>query len=396
MRKNKSVAILDVRSNEISFLLGSRGVNNNFSYSGNHVEKYEGFCSQGFFDEESFRRAVVRAIGAVRQAYDGTIDSVYVGVPAAFVSVVTTGRTAAFNSKRKITAQDIDAFYESGLTSLMVQGRCIRKSAMYFTLGDNRKYFSADDLYGVPTNMLKGALCYYFVSEYFYSLLNSVLNDMGFTAVEFIPSTLAQSIYLLDEKKREGYGFLLDIGYTSSSISVVYGDGIVHEESFDFGVASVLVALMQTMEIDFAVAEEMLGLANISGGNVPKDLAYYTELDERAFSVQKINDVIKCGLDELCEKVDDFLKKRYKDKATTMIAINPISITGEGISCIKGAAEHIAKRVGWLTEIVSPDLPYYDKPTCSSRIALLSMALSNCKSQSWWERLFYKNGGKRK
>ena len=395
MKKNKSVAILDVRSNEISFLLGSKGVNNTFVFSGMHNEKYDGFCSQGFFDEESFRRAIVRAIGAVRQAYDGTIDTVYVGVPSSFITVVTTGHTASFNGKRKITAQDIDALYESGLNGLMAQGRCIRKSAMYFTLGDNRKYFSADDLYGVPTNMLKGALCYYFVSEYFYATLNSVLSNMGFVGVEFIPSTLAQSIYLLHEKKREGYSFLLDIGYMTSSISVVYGDGIVHEESFDFGVASVLVALMQTMEIEFPVAEEMLALANISGGNVPKDLAYFTELDERSFSVQKINDVIKCGLDELCEQVDEFLKKRYKDKAPIMTAINPISITGEGISAIKGASEHIAKRVGWLTEIVSPDLPYYDKPTCSSRIALLSMALSDGKEQTWWERLFNKNGGKK-
>jgi cell division ATPase FtsA len=200
----------------------------------------------------------------------------------------------------------------------------------------------------------------------------------------------------LYEKKREGYGLLLDIGYMSSSISVVYGNGIVHEESFDFGVASVLVALMKTLDIEFPVAEEMLELANISGGSVPKDLAYFTELDERTFSVQKINDIIKCSLDELCERMDAFLKKYYQDKAAVLTATNRISITGEGVSGIKGAAEHVEKRVSWRTETVSPDLPYYDKPTCSSRIALLSMAISDGKKKSLWERIFHKNGGKRK
>ena len=394
--KNESVAILDIRSNEVSFLLGSKGVNGTFVFSGMSNEKYDGCCTEGFFDEDSFRRAVVRAISFVQQTYDGTIREIYVGVPSSFISVITTGHTATFNSKRKITEQDIDALFESGLNRLLAQGRCIRRSAMYFTLGDNRKYFSASDLYGVPTNMLKGALCYYFVSEAFYNAVQNLLGDMGFTDVKFIPSTLAQSMYLLPENKREGYGFLLDIGYMSSSISVVYGNGIVHEESFDCGIASVLVALIQALKIEYPVAEEMLEMANISGGNVPKDLMYYTELDKRAFSVQGINEVIKCALDELCESVDSFLRKYYRDKASMMISVNPISVTGEGISGIKGVAEHIAKRVSWLTETVYPDLPYYDKPTYSSKIALLSMALSDREKKSWWKKVLHKNGGKRK
>ena len=157
--KNECVAILDIRSNEISFLLGSKGVNGTFVFNGMHSEKYEGFCLDGFFDEDSFRRAVVRVISSVQQTYEGTIGEIYVGVPSAFISVVTKGHTASFHKKRKISAQDIEALYESGRNDLLMQGKCIRRSAMYFTLGDNRKYFSQSDLYGVPTTMFKGALC---------------------------------------------------------------------------------------------------------------------------------------------------------------------------------------------------------------------------------------------
>ena len=139
---------------------------------------------------------------------------------------------------------------------------------MYFTLGDNRKHFFASDLYGVPTTMLKGALCYYFVSEYFHEFIKKLLGDMGFPEVKFIPSTLAQSYYLLSEKKREGYAFLLDIGFMTSSISVVYGSGIVHEENFNCGIGSVLVQLIETLGVDYPVAEELLANANISGGTV--------------------------------------------------------------------------------------------------------------------------------
>ena len=394
--KNECVAVLDIRSNEVSFLLGSKGVNGTFVIRGLQSEKYEGLCLNGFFDEESFRRAVVHAISSVQQAYEGMIQEIYVGVPSPFVSVVTKGHTASFYSKRKISAQDIDALYESGLNDLLQQGRCIRRSAMYFTLGDSRKYFSAKDLYGVPTTMLKGALCYYFVSDYFYDFIMELLGNMGFADVKFLPSTLAQVSYLLPEKRREGYAFLLDVGFITSSISVVYGNGIVHEENFNCGIASILVALMDAFDIEYTVAEEILSYANISGGSVPKELTFYSELSEKTFSVQKVNDVIKFALDELCERVDVFLRKYYKEKTSMILTVNPIGVTGEGISYVKGCAEHIAKRVGWLTEIVCPDLPYYDKPTCSSRIALLSTALSDQTKEGWIQRIFNFIGGKKK
>lgn len=393
--KNECVAILDIRSNEISFLLGSKGVNGTFVFNGMHSEKYEGYRSDGFFDINSFRRAVMRTIGYVQQGYEGTIEKIYVGVPSPFISVVTKGHAMSYHSKRKISLTDIDALFESGLNDLLEKGRCIRRSAMYFTLGDNRKYFSAEALCGVPTTMLKGALCYYFVSENFYASMIELLSNMGFSDVELIPSTLAQSIYLLSEKKREGYAFLLDVGFVTSSISVVFGNGIVNEESFDCGIASVLVALMKHFGVEYSEAEELLSLANISGGIVPNGMEYRTSYGEHAFSAQAVNEIIKCELDRLCVSVDEFIRKDFRERTSMMMSVNPISITGEGINYIKGASEYIAKPLNWMTEVVCPDLPYYDKPTWSSRITLLSMALSDRETKSWFRRIF-NIGGKKK
>lgn len=394
--KNESVAILDIRSNEISFLLGAKGVNGMFVISGIHVERYEGFCLDGFFDEEAFRRAVVRAVSAVQQNYKGTIDKIYVGVPSAFVSVVTKGQTIAFDSKRKLSSQDIDTLFDHGLDELALSGRCVRRSAMYFTLGDNRKYFSVNDLYGMHTTMLKGGLCYYFVSEYFYEIIQSLMESMSFSDVEFIPSTLAQSIYLLPEKKREGYAFLLDIGFVTSSLSVVYGNGIVHEENFNCGIASVLVGLIQSLEVEFNVAEEMLAGANISGGSETEYVTHSTAGEEYSIPANRINDAIKCAVDQLCERLDVSLQKYYREKNSATMSVNPISVTGEGIWGIKGIAEHIEKRIGWVTETVYPDLPFYDKPTASSKISLLNMALNDqMKNTSIWQKLLKRLGGKK-
>ncbi len=395
--RNEIIAILDIRSNEISFLLGSKGVNDTFVITGNHTEQYEGYSvEKGFYDEDSFHRAVNIAITSVRQNYEGNIDEIFVGVPSGFISVYTKGHTNAYPSKRKITAQDIEALFESGQSELMASGQCIRRSAMYLTLGDNRKYFSASDLYGVATTMLKGALCYYFVEDGFYDKVKEFLKDMGFSNIRFVPSTLAQATYLMPQKKREGYAFLLDIGFLTSSVSVIYGNGIVHEESFDCGVGTILTSLMRDLDVDYALAEEILASADISGVSVQRDLEWGSEQHDRSFPVWQINEVIKEGLDVLCENVAAFFAKYYKDKVATGLTVNPIGITGEGIGYIKGATEQIASRLNRRTEIIYPDLPYYDKPAFSSKISLLDMALSDKKKRGWLYRIFNNFGGKKK
>ena len=189
---------------------------------------------------------------------------------------------------------------------------------------------------------------------------------------------------------------MLDFGFLTTSVSVLYGDGIVHEETFDCGVATILVALMQQLGVEYSIAEEILFSANISGGALSEDLRWTTDQDDRSFLVAEINEIIKCSLDILCEGVDDFFSRYYKDKTAPVLMANPISITGEGISAFKGAAEHISKRLNRMTEIVAPGLPYYDKPTFSSRISLLNMATQEMKNENLIQRIFSVFGGKKK
>jgi cell division ATPase FtsA len=199
---------------------------------------------------------------------------------------------------------------------------------------------------------------------------------------------------LFPDKRREGYAFLLDIGFLTSSISVVYGNGIVREETFDCGVGMILTSLMEKLSVEYEIAEEILTTANVSGGTLPRELLWTSENGEISFPVQTINDVIKYDLDVLCEKVDEFFQMHYREK-NVAFAVNPIGVTGEGINAVAGASEHIAKRLNRLTEIVYPDLPYYDKPTYSSRIALISMAFADEQKKGWWKKIF-NFGGKKK
>ena len=266
---------------------------------------------------------------------------------------------------------------------------------MYFELGDNRRYFNVSDLYGLSTTMLKGALCYYFVSDGFYEMVNALLKDLNLTVARYIPSTLAQAMYLLPQKRREGYAFLLDLGFVTSSFSVVYGNGIVREETFDCGVGSILALLMHKLGVDYKVAQEILASANISGGKVADGIPWTDSQDKYSFSVNVINDIIRSGLSELCGAIRTFYAQHYKDKPWDTMA-NPVCVSGEGLMYIKGAIEYFFNHLEHLSEMVCPDLPFYDKPMFSSRIALLDMAIEDNNKKSWVYKFLNNFGGKRK
>lgn len=303
--------------------------------------------------------------------------------------------TISFPSKRKISSQDVEVLFDSAQNDLLASGICVRRSAMYFAVGDHRKYFKESDLFGVPTSLLKGALSYYFVENDFYDFINEIFSGLGIKKFHFIPSSLSQATYLFPQNIREGYALLLDVGFLSTTFSVVYGNGIVREESFDYGTGWLIADLMNTFKVEYSVAEEMLLSANVYERSVPKDLKW-TDRDGKGYSVWKINDVIKLGFDELSEKVAAFLQTHYGDKKSVMVMNAPLLVTGEGVMGHSGLIEHLTGRINHTAQIVAPELPYYDKPSYSSRIALLNMALGDEKERGFFKKFFNLLGGRKR
>ncbi len=390
--RNECVAVLDIRSYSVTFLMGSKGVNGTFVCYDSKSENYDGYYTDGFNNKTSFKRAVTSVISSVRQNYKGAINEIYVGVPAAFTKILTKGHTISFPSKRKISSLDVDMLYDRGLNELLSTGKLIRRSEMYLTLADNRKYFNEKALYGISSASLKGGLCYYFIEDAFHQDMLLLLQELGVEKINFIPASLAQAMYLLPQKRREGYAILLDIGHLNSSVSVVYGNGIVHQQSFDIGLGNILSDLMQKLAVDYEKAQEILFSANISGTVAKGEI--WKSKDGEQYSVLDINETIKCTLDGLCEKMDGFFGRYYQDKRSDLHG-SVISITGEG-AIISGMDKHITNRTNRFTEIVYPDVPFFDKSIFSSRISVLEMALNDCKKQSLLYRIFNFFGGRKK
>ena len=388
--KNERVAILDIRSFEITFLIGTKGFNSSYVICGEATEEYEGYSAQGFLDENAFEQALKSAVFSVLKTYRGRLDKIYVGTPSPFVCLRTIGQNLPFSKRRRISPMDVERLFDYGQNEVAETGRCIRRSAMYFAIGNNNKYYAGEEFYGTHSAALRGGLCYYFADEDFCRLVEKALDEFNFSEVVFLPTALAQAEYLLSKRQRAGYAVLVDVGYLTSTLSIVYGDGIVHEKSFTSGVAEIIYYLSNRFGLDVDEAENVLSCANIAVGDDRLDAPWVSEKGI-SIPVAMINDVIEYGVDQLCDHINRFLDERYKNK-DEILTNNTIWLTGEGVDKIKGIADHMSRRLEKNIKILSPDLAYNDRPSQSSRLALLAMAISDKQKK---KRLKF-FGGKRR
>ncbi len=381
----KSVAVLDIRSSEVAVFLGERGVNGTFVFKASKTEPYEGYQDGKFYDVEGLSRAIFRALSAVEQTCGVRIKELFVGVAGEFVQVLPKEQGIGFPKKRKITSREIDALYESGKEEIE-NYRFIRATSMIFITADNRRVV---DPTGLSSTALSGILSYFYCSDYFAQTLEGIFEGTKIT-LHYLPAQYAMASYLISSETRDEYALFLDVGFLSSSVLVLLGNVVLAQHTFWVGKGQIAVLLAERLSLPYEVALSLLARANLYAGVMQGNRFEFVyrgesyEIDEERFL-----DTVKEGLDGLCEEVSKFLE----DCSGKELDYKPLYVTGEGFAEIRGSLDHVSKRLNRICEQVTPDLPYYNKPTMSSRIALMDMAYDDHRKSGILYRLSNKFGG---
>lgn len=368
----KSVAVLDVRSSEVAVFVGERGVNHTFVFKASKTEQYGGYQNGEFFNINEFSEAVGRAFSAVEQTCGEKIGTLYVGVPGEFCEMIPREQSVGFPKKIKITGREIDALFESGKEPLKGY-RFIRATSMIYTTADNRR---VADPTGLSSTGLKGVFSYFYCSEYFAGTIEKIFAGKPKLALRFLPTQFAMGAYLIPPETRDEYALFLDVGFLSSTICVLLGGGVLVQRSFWAGEGQIAVRLMKRFGLPYDASVALLQKANLYLKRDAKDKEFLFRGNSYEIATDKFVEEVKAGLDELCERVNAFLD----ECAGKELDLKPLYISGEGLNGIRGAPEHISKRLNCVCELLAPDLPYYNKPSMSSRVALLDMAYEDHRS----------------
>ena len=379
-----SVTVLDIRSSEITVLVGERGVNNTFVLKASRTEPYDGYDENAFFDTEKLSDAVYHAVSAVERICGERVKKLYIGVPGAFSRVIPREQVIGFPKRRAIGRRDIHALFASGREQ--VEGyRCIRTTGMIYVTSDDRRVI---DPVGLSSVSLSGVLSYFYCSDYFCETMERIFSGMKIE-LAYLPAEYAMATYLIPSETRDEYALFLDVGYMSTSLCVLLGNGVLAQRTYFVGKGQIAAVLMQRFSLSYEVACAFLAKANLFA----RSHAGKTEVTVQGVSFELETDdlveAVKEGLDGICEAIGGFLEECSGKE----LDFKPLYVSGEGLDGVRGALEHISRRVSRVCEQLAPDLPYYNKPAMSSRIALIDLAYEDHRKDGFFTKLFNVFGG---
>ncbi len=365
--QKKQVAVIDVGSAKITALLGERGINKTFVIKGKFVYEYDGYADGEFFDKDKFQKILFLATEKLSETAHSKLDVVYVGVPGEFTSVEVKDSQISFPKKKKITPQDMDTLFDGGFVLRSNKHTLINRSAVVYELDDFRRLANP---VGAVSGILKGKLSFITCDNKFLETVVSPIRDAGANRVECVSTSLAEALYLVDPEIRDRVAIITDIGYISTTLSIVQGDGIIYQKAFGYGGGYVTAELSSIFDLDFKVAEKLKRKINLCSLNIGGSYNV-VEIDNEYFNTDEVKNAVITSLDGLCET----LTKCLDESGLIVPDYVPLSITGGGITCIRGAKEHISNRLGMMVEVLMPKVPMLDTPTESSALSLLDLAL---------------------
>ena len=368
--QKKIISVLDFGSSKISVYAGHKIVNDNIKILASGEAEYEGFVDGEFLEPNAISSSIMEAISQTENELQRKIDTLYIGVPAEFCYVTTKKETKFFDKSTKITPKILDdIFLRLKDDEYKDTHTIINKAPLYFEIDDGYKTL---EVVGTYTNRLDTYMSVVMVENQFVHLISSILRNIGIMDFDFVCNTMAESTYLIDEAERINGAILVDVGFITTSVAYVLGDGVKDMRSFSLGGGYITEDLARILELEYDAAEAMKRKAIITLKPSYQDESYTITYENEEYSVPiiSVNEIIKSKIDKICIMIRKCMAA-FEDLPQNYV----IYFTGGGLNYIDGVKDYLSKEFDEQIKLIAPKSMLYNKPDLSSVISLLNTAI---------------------
>ncbi len=365
-----NVAVLDFGSSKLTVLVGEKGFGSSFRLKAKGSSDYAGFMDGEFLDANGLKNSIFAAIDQAEKMLKKKIKTIYVGVPAEFCYNQCVALDLFFTSKTKLKKWHTNRLFSMHKDKeFSTTHTIIDRTALYYKLDDGTKVLNP---VGKLSNDLHALVSYVFADNRFVKTVEQALGEIGLHNYEFISSSLAESIYLLDEQTRTDGVVLIDCGYITTGIAHCLGDGVLDLKSFSLGGGHITSDISELLKIPFESAEELKRKMVVSLDAKPQD--YYEAMvngKPTKFSAKTVNDIALARVDMILEAI----LKSFADFSHLMNGETKVFLTGGGLAYTKGMRDYISNYFKREVTIIAPSPLQFNKPDLSSEISLLQVAI---------------------
>lgn len=382
----KDIAVLDIASRFIKAIVGVKKAQSVFEIKSQCEKEYSAFQNGEWLDEAETLSVAKEALAQSMRDSASRTKRLFIGVPAEFLSVVCKDVSVKLDRRRRIIDADVDYLLKKGDKFDTDKYLTINSSAIYYSIDTSDKFYF--DVRGAVASSFRAQVSYMLCERSFVNIFDKLGEELGFKDIRYIASPWAQGITLLEKEQRENIFALLDIGFISSSVSVGRGEGLFDMKSFSMGAGHIAADIFEVLDVPYQLAAQAVELADLNLSYSDTDIIV-SDANSSVLSVDAC-EAVKSRIDVMAEIINKILLTAHYDAPS----YQPVYLTGEGISSIRGASSYLSERLGKKIEIISPKIPGFTKPSDSGAFSLLSVAGTFEKSgfSEFIKRLF--NGGK--
>ena len=342
--------------------------------------EYAGF-TDGAFIEDDFLESCQKLVQDIDSQQ---IQSVYVGVPSEFCGQVVKEITSTFDTPLDLegsTRSEFLKYAESNeMTSKINDGIVIDVNVIDLV----KRNASSDDNFANSAN-ITGKVSYIYADKEFLNKVSTTLEQLGYSDIEFTSSINAQAMQMTSSSMREVGVVLIDVGYLTTSVAVIKGDGIESLHSFSLGGAHISAELSENLNMPYKVADKLKRKVLLTVD--PSEVDYYvvsSDDKEYEFQASKVNKVVKAKIEHIAVMVSKCISD--EDYAYQFI------VTGGALNDIKGALDVLSSKLGVVVKDEKLDFDELDKPEYSAIVSLIKQAEqkirnSRCELPFWKKML---------
>ncbi|MEG1509601.1 MAG: hypothetical protein RR454_03990 [Clostridia bacterium] len=373
--KNKDYfVVLDIGSCKIQSFIGNKNDNDTLNVVSMGFADHAGFSNGEWLEPENLKKAVSKCIQTMLRSVDNfKIKKIYLGVPGEFCKAVSKEVFEQYKSAKKITQKDINYLYEKGNNFAGDKNySCINCSAISYFL-DNK--VRVVEPVGRIATKLSCFVSYMLCEKSFISLFTSIFNDLNINEVEFISANWAEAVSLFNEGQRDKFIILCDVGFLTSSVMLIRGDGLIALRSFSVGGGHIVADLCVLLNIGYNDALSLKDRVNLNSEPSAEKFSFSTKNGVTMVGAQEVNDIACARVEDIANMInfslDDFSYKCPKNTA--------IYLTGGGIAKIRGIENQLSKYLKRKVETICPSVLKFEKESMSSIVGLLEVV---CKKQT--------------
>ena len=383
MAQLSDISVIDIGSRSICAYRAELLSNENFAVKTSCEIEYGGYMDGAWLDPEEIAPAFTKLIERLERGAS-RVKTVYVGVPAQFCHVRTVQAGVTFPKAKRISTFDLQSLYDHYDPFRESENVCLHVKPIYFLLDNGDRTLMPKR---ALTTTLKAKLSYIACDGEIADGIRKSLIRSGVKEVKFIQSDFVSAENLFSQEEREAGVLLADIGYLSTSVLYLRGDGCEEMKTFSRGGAFVPAGFSEALNIPFQAAEKLASRLNL-GYKEEGDYTFDFRGKEMNFPIAEVNQMTK----ECVEYIASYIQKAIDSFGVDLSAYETLYLTGGGLSEIRGAAECLSKRLGRAVAYVQPDLPNYSKPYYSTAVGVIAEAITLEKRNrfGFLKRLFVK------